>query len=496
MREYQEHEMEMKNEPEKIDINDFLLDLVRGIKKFWWLVVGLAAVFGCVSYLKVTTTYTPTYVASATMAVNFAGGESSYVNMESAQQMAEIFPYILTSGVLDEVVAEDLGLDYIPGSITATAEEGINLFTLSVTSNDPQMAYDILQSVIENYPNVARFVLGETSLTIMDETGVPEDTGKEYVIRGSLKQGAMKGASLGFVIMALYILTRHTVKSRKALRRQINLEDYGSIPYIQGKKRKKKKNVDHVNLLNNRISQIYLEEIRKLRIKIMKEMERKKYRTLMVTSSVPGEGKTTLAVNLAIAIAKQGKKVILVDADPRNPSVAGQLNEKNRKSAGLGDVLNGKVLIKDVLVNVKVSEGELLVLYGAEAKVQDAKLLGTAAMKKLINDLKMQADIVILDTAPSELLADAPALAKYVDAALYVVRYDHAKVGQIKKGVQALAMSGVDILGYAFNCDQTAHQRGYGYGYQKYGYGVYGRYSGYMHRTNRKTDKSGRVIKD
>ena len=494
MREYKENEM--INEPDKIDINDFLMDMARGVKKLWWLVIGLAVVFGLSSYLRVTTIYQPTYVASATMAVNFAGVNSNYINIESAQQMAEVFPYILTSGVLEEVVAEDLGMDHVPGAISATAEPGINLFTLSVTSGDAQQAYDVLQSVIENYPKVARFVLGETSLKIMDETGVPEDTGKTRVIRGSLKNGAMKGAELGLAIMALYVLTRRTVKSRRELRKQVNLEDYGSIPYIQEKKRKRKEYQFHVNLLNERIPQIYLEAVRKLRIKIMKEMEQKKYKTLMITSSVPGEGKTTLAVNLAIAIAKQGKRVILVDADPRNPSVAEQLNIMTRKEQGLGAVLRDQISAEEALTEVNVSAGELRVLYGTEPQAQDAKLLGTAAMKRLVNTLSQEADIVILDTAPSELLADAPALAKYVEAALYVVKYDHAKIRQIRTGVQALAMSGVDILGYAFNADRTGARRGYGYEYQKYNYGAYGRYSRYAQMLSRKTDTSGRVMKD
>lgn len=497
MGEYRENEM--NHEPDKIDINNFLMDMARGVKKLWWLVIGLAVVFGLSSYLRVTTTYQPTYVASATMAVNFAGTTSNYINIESAQQMAEVFPYILTSGVLEEVVAEDLGMEYVPGSITATAEEGINLFTLSVTSGDAQQAYDVLQSVIENYPKVARFVLGETSLKIMDETGVPEDTGKTYVIRGSLRDGAIKGATLGLAIMALYVLTRRTVKSRRELRKQVNLEDYGSIPYIQQKKRKRKEYRFHVNLLNERIPQVYLEAVRKLRIKIMKEMEQKNYNTLMVTSSVPGEGKTTLAVNLAIAIAKQGKSVVLVDADPRNPSVAEQLNIMTRKEEGLGAVLRGEISVEEALAEVNVSAGELRVIYGTEPQAQDAKLLGTVAMKKLVNTLKQEADIVILDTAPSELLADAPALAKYVEAALYVVKYDHAKIRQIRTGVQALAMSGVDILGYAFNADRTGAQRGYGYGYQKYGdngYGKYSRYMSYMSLIKHKEDTSGRVVKD
>lgn len=498
MQEYKEKEIQMMNEPDKLDINDFLMDMAQGIKKLWWLVIGLAVVFAAGSYFNVTTTYRPTYVASATMAVNFSGTDSSYINIQSAQQMAEVFPYILTSGVLEDVVAEELGLDHVPGTITAKAEEGINLFTLSVTGSDPQQAYDVLQAVIENYPQVARFVLGETSLTIMDETGVPEDTGKTQVIRGSIRRGAMKGGIIGLVIMAIYVLTRRTVKSRKELKKNVNLEDYGSIPYIQEKKRRKKKNVSAVNLLNERVPQVYLEAVRKLRIKVMKEMEEKGHHSLMITSSVPGEGKTTLAVNLAIAIAKQGKSVILVDADPRNPSVAFHLNIKKKekeKNDGLGAVLRGEISVAKAIAEIEVSGGKLRVLYGGEPNDRDAKLLGTKAMNQLVERLEKQADIVILDTAPSELLADAPALAKYVDAALYVVKYDYAKIRQIRTGIQALAMSGVDIIGYTFNGDRTGQQRGYGYGYQKYGTGGYSHYGSYL-GFGRKSGGDGRVVKD
>lgn len=500
--EYRENEARMTDELEKIDIESFLMDMVRGVKRLWWLVIGLAVIFGAASYFRVRTSYQPIYVASATMAVNFSGSSSSYINMESAQQMAEVFPYILTSGVLEEVIAEDLGMDYVPASITATAESGINLFTLSVTANDAQTAYDVLQSVIRKYPEVARFVLGETSLTIMDETGVPEDTGKTYVIRGSVKAGVLKGALIGLAIMAFYVLTRRTVKSRKELKKKINLEDYGSLPYVREKKRRKGKTAAQVSLLDERVPQVYLEAIRKLRIKIMKEMEQNDYKTLMITSSVPGEGKSTVAVNLAIAIAKQGKRVILVDADPRNPSVAASMKTIIHENICLGDVLKKQVPLEEVLTDVPVENGTLKVLFGGEPRFQDAKLLGTRVMQKLLKTLSANADIVILDTAPSELLADAPALAKFVDAALYVVKYDHAKVRQIRAGIQALAMSGIDILGYAFNADQTSQQRGYGYTYEKYGYGryrgygSYGRYNGYLKSHESNQDNDGRVYKD
>ncbi len=477
MSEYRQSESRKTNESDKIDLMDFMLDVVQGIRRLWWLVLALTVIFAVQAYFSTTTTYQPKYVASATMAVRTVGTSSaSYINTQSAKQMEEVFPYILTSGVLEDVVAEDLGLDYVPGTIKAKADEGTNLFTLSVSSDDPQMAYNILKSVMENYPKVARFVLGETKLDVLDETGIPSDMQRATVIRGSYRRGALKGVVIGLMIMAVYILTRKTVKSRKELKKKVNLEDYGSIPFIMQKKRKKETFLSSVSLMNERVPQAYLEAVRKLRIKVMKEMERKGHQTLLITSSVPGEGKSTLAVNLAIAIAKQGKRVILVDGDVRNPSVSTCMNEPE-KHPGLGALLRKEVDLAKALTKVEVSGGSLEVLYGGEPKDKDSRLLGTRAMGELLQRLQERADIVIVDTAPSELLADAPALGKYVDAALYVVKYDYAKLRQIRDGVQALGMSGVDILGYVFNADKTSKNRGYGYGY---GY-RYGRYGGYNH---------------
>lgn len=147
-----------------------------------------------------------------------------------------------------------------------------------------------------------------------------------------------------------------------------------------------------------------------------------------------------------------------------------------------------------VLTTVHFPGGELKVLYGGTANSKDSQLLGTKAMRTLIDELCRDAEMVILDTAPSDLLADAPVLAKFVDAACYVVRYDYARMRQIRSGVQALNMSGVDIIGYIFNADESDQNHSYGYGYKRYG--GYGGYGHYYSLRRRKKDNSGRIMKD
>ena len=490
-------------EIEKIDILNLVAALWNGFRRLWPLLAVIVIACTLRSWLSTSISYTPQYVASATVSVTTPGG--SYGNIESAQEMAAVFPYVLTSGVLEDVVMNDMGLDYLPGTIDVQAEDGMNMLTISVSSDDPQMAYDMLTSVINKYPEVAEYIFGETKLRILDETGIPSDTRKEVVIRGSYKRGALQGIILSGLILCLYAFLKRTVHSKEQINKKINLHDLGSLPYVKMKKRKNAKN-NSLTLLNSRLDPGYEEAVRRLRIRVMTEAEKEDGGgVIMVTSSVPGEGKTTVAVNLALAIAKQGKSVILADCDPRNPSVASVMND-TEKHPGISAVLRGDVTLKQAMTHADIPDTRLRILYGGEPDEDGASLLGSGKMQKIVEAMREAADYVILDSAPSELLADASLLAKFVDSVLYVVRCDYTKMAKIKTGIETFMMRDVKIMGYVFNAD-TAQQSGrYGYGYG-YGYGRYSRYGGYGHysgysRYSRKlrgagkaADKDGRILK-
>ena len=474
---------EQQGEIEKIDLMEFLRSFRYGIKKMWWLVLVLALIFGLSNYIKARKNYNPTYTASATVAVTTMDGSPAYQDNASAQQMAEVFPYILTSGVLKDVVADDMNLDSVTGVISAQAEEGTNMLTISVSGYNAELAYKTLKSVIKNYPEVAQFVLGKTTLKILDDTGVPDDTMKQGVLSSSWKRGALKGGLIGLVILALYVLSRRTVKTGKELKSLLNLVDLGTLPEVHMKKRKQESFYNSVNVLNKRIPQGYLEAFRKTGIKVMKQMEEEHFKTLLVTSSVPEEGKTAFAVNLAILEAKQGKNVILVDCDMRRPSVAKAMNQEG-EFPGLQAVLQSKVKISEAMTTVELEKcpGSLRILYGGKTEGSASGLLESKQMERLVAILKKNADVVIFDTAPSEMLADAPVLARYLDAAVYVIRYDYSKMRQIREGVENLSMSGIHMLGYVLNRDRSMGGGGYGYGYYgSHRYGKYGRYGGYGH---------------
>lgn len=216
------------------------LDILKRLRELWWICLIIVLVCTARGVIKEKKAYRPMYEAPASFAV-YAGSDnntiSNYYNKVSAKQLSATFPYILTSGALNKIVAADLGVSAIPGVVSANMLGETNLFQIQVISSDPQSAYDVLQSVIENYPEVARYVIGDTKLKLIDETGVPTAP----LNTPQYKKRAVKGAGMGFTLCVLLLaaaeMTRTTVKKREDLKKFLNVKYLTGIPQVRFKKR-------------------------------------------------------------------------------------------------------------------------------------------------------------------------------------------------------------------------------------------------------------------
>lgn len=464
------------NSIEKIDLGILFENFFRAFFQLWWIFVIIISIYSSFCFFRAKSSYSPYYKTSATFVVtmNQAGVYSdSYYNTATTEQMVKTFPYILNSGILQKVVAEDLGMDYVPGAISATTVDDQNLFELSVTGSDPQQIYDVLQSVIRNYPSVAEYVIGDTQLHILDETGVPTEAVNQPDFMPAAKSGAKKAAAVCFVILLLLTFGRNTVRSEEDLKKISNIKCLGSIPAVHFKKRTDAEN-ELVLLTNKKIPQSFRESVRTLRMRTLKECGKEHSKVIMVTSSMPGEGKSTITVNLALALAQKEQKVILIDGDLRHPSLAKALGI-NRDYYGYGfrDVITGEAPLMDALISYDKSNINLLL--GSSAVETIEGLLSTDKVKAVIEEAASMADYVIIDTPPVGMLADATIIAKYADSAVFVVRQDAVRKDRVVEAVQNLSQTGVHMAGCVLNYVKAGissyGRRKYGYGYGSYGYG-------------------------
>lgn len=447
--------------------SDLIQDMIDAVKRMYLLPIILSILFCVALCVRARFAFNPIYKASQTFTVNVEniGSHSSPTYTVSlAKQLSSTFPYIFSSDVLMNFIKQDLDLEEIPATISAEAEGDTNLFTINVFSRTPQTSYRVLQSAIENYPRVADFVVGNTTITTISETGIPTKPMNDISYKNELLKGVGLGCAVSLVIIMIATLTKNTVRSSDDLKSMLNLRCIGTVPYI-GRKRRGESIM--IEITDKNASKSFTDAIRLARSRVERACAQNGYRVILVASSMPGEGKTTVATNIAMSFALSGKKTALLDCDIRKPSDLGDL--ATQKEAGIAEYLYGVVGI-DEIINEPAEN--LLVINGKTPSNEAAELLGTQRMNELIDELLEKVDYIIIDSPPASVIADAVVLSNLADCVLYVIRQEYTKKSRILDGLNHLSNGKAVFLGYVLN---SANTGGSGYGY----YGAYGSYSRY-----------------
>lgn len=455
-----------------IDIDSVFGDVLKGLKKFWIIGLAVFILFAGFFCIHAKRHYVPIYSSKASFAIsvsNSYGVNNKYYNTATADQMAKTFPYILQSGVLVNFIKDDLDMQAMPCSITASSTEGINLFEMTVTAADPELAYKVLQSAVKNYPKVADYVVGPTVLTKISETGVAD----KPINKVSYKRQILKGFLIGLVVLAVmviaYAVTRSTVKKTEDIKKILNTRCIGTVPQVIRKKRSVAQNTPLL-LTSKNVDYGFRESFRLLRTRIEREEDKK---IILITSALAHEGKTTISVNLAISLAMKGKKVLLIDCDLNNPSAARYLGIKDNIQKGLIDYLEGDAGLDEVGIRLP-KYGDLLVIGNKERRNKASEILDNGRLENLINSLKDYVDYIILDASPSAVLTDSTILSRLADGVLYVIKQDYADSDSIINGVENLSAGNAPIIGCVLNNVEKifskynhSYDYGYSYGYNK-----------------------------
>ena len=455
-----------ENQDQGLDLTIFLGDMLRQAKQT--LVLGIALILLCAvgmaSWQRMK--FTPVYEAYASFTVRVENpmyASTHSYNAATADQMARTFPYVLNSGVLQERVKKQLNTAFLP-SIRADVMSSSSIFTLRVQDTDPERAHTVLNAVIDCYPEVAEFVVGPTNMVLLDESGVPTRPVNSLSLTASLRNGVVIGAGLWILIVLFLARSRVTVHNDLELKQLLNCRCMGHIPLT----RTSGKSACPV-LFEGHGQGEFSEAVRLLRLRMEKEVAGQDKKVILISSAIPNEGKTTVAVNLAASLAMRGRKVLLVDCDLRNPSLDRAMRMKKQK--GLTEFILGQLPAQELIRPTKV-ENLHLICGGSVGREKGGDMLSSKRVIALINSARKLYDYVILDTPPCSLMADASEIAEYADGALMVIRQNFAARDQILDGVQSLAESGLPLMGCVLNGVHSSLSYGYGYGYGKgYGYG-------------------------
>lgn len=318
-----------------------------------------------------------------------------------------------------------------------------------------QAEIDKLENLLVEWENTyAMFLTFVGSETSTNYIAVVEKAHSESrPIRPSLSLNLLIAGSVGFAlalgIIFLLEFLDDTFKTADDVAKELNLTILGTVGKYRGHDGlSRSRDIKERMIVSENPFSPVSESYRMIRSNLQFVAVDNPRKSILITSPGPGEGKSTTAVNLGIVMAHNGQKTILVDADLRRPVLHNVFQESN----GLGltnQFRNPRPNLKDCLSRTKVKN--LLLLTSGETPPNPSELLGSQYMEQLLNGLTDEAELVIFDTPPAALVADAAVLAKQVDGVILVVSAGETRRDSAKQAVFNLQQSGANILGVVLN---------------------------------------------
>ena len=460
--------------------NVFRIDLFKlirfALKRVWVLILCAAIGFG-LRYWQTTHRMPTTYTASGTMyvynsnpnLVNYQYATS--IDLDSAVKLIDTYMIVVKSNKVMEVVTDRLAADYpgiMPGFIASSlhmssvSETGV--VSVSSTTADPKLSMDITNAVLDVAPEELIRVVGAGSVEVIDYATEPmyEDN-RRPVWRGMV--GAIAGTMLGGLILLLLFLFNRRITDAK------DLTDAYTPPVLASIKRTKGSGKNPgAFLLTDQSSLEMLESYAKLRMNLLYSLVGKKSRSVVITSAICGEGKSTVAANLAVSCAQGGKRTLLIEGDLRR-ACQRDIFQYDKQSKGLSEILAGASSLQDcILRDVRES---LDILPAGAFPPNPAELLASDTMREVLEELEGMYDLVLLDMPPINIVSDPLALSRQVAGCLFVIRQNYSDHRDIRKALSSSQMTGMNVMGFVFYGEKIDEG---GYYRRKYYKSYYSRY--------------------
>ena len=463
----------MEGGAKRIDLKKLFFYLLKRC----WLIILCAAIGFAGLYWYTAYKQKDTYTASATVYV--LNGNPNLVNyqytnvadLNSAVQLLDTYMVVIKSTKVMSAVTERLISDYpgiFPDFIASTLSMGsvseTGVLKIMSRTSDPKLSADICNAVVDVAPAEIIRVVSAGNIEVIDYAEVPQrPDNRDPLKRGVL--GALAGGILAAILLVLLFLLNRKVTDTDSL-----TENY-TPPVLSEIQRKKVNGTDPARLLlDNGSFTEQVESYAKLRMNLLYTLAGKEKKSIVITSAISGEGKSTIAANLAISCAMSGKKVLLVDADIRRACQREHFKYEE-ETPGLSEALIGEKNWWDVVI--PSGRENLSILPAGHAAPNPAELLSLPALPQMLEEMEKEFDLVLFDTPPMNVVSDPLALSSHVAGCVLVTRQHYSDHREIRKALISAEMAGMNVLGFVFYGEKLKQGRYYGKKYYKKYYGRY-----------------------
>ncbi len=396
-----------------LDIPSIIADL----KRHWWNILLVALAGLMMVYVGLTVLPLQKYSTTTVFVVtsNTSDVVSSVNSAYNADTIASALTSVLTSDILQLFVEEDIGEIYYEAEATYTSSA--NIITLVVTTKSAQTAFLATKSILTHFPSLIDNVMTDVRLITLQQPVVPTEPDTLYDLFLFMVLGFFAGGAAYAVCVILLSIIRDTVKNEADVHNKVDTLHIGTIPYLS------RKSSEYVGVIPRTKDEVQVARKFELAaMRIANHLDRHAQKVLMVTSVMPNEGKTTVSIQIAFALAKSRKRVLLIDGDFRNPSVAELLHVKHSPANELQSVL---ALAHHNERDWSYIPGTMVqALYGVKEMNMSSRYISNGRFASFLAYAREKFDCIIIDTAPTAFVSDTELLADMCDAVTLVVAQD------------------------------------------------------------------------
>ncbi|UOO37033.1 polysaccharide biosynthesis tyrosine autokinase [Oscillospiraceae bacterium CM] len=423
-----------------------LKQAVKNVLKKGWALLAFVVLTAAAAQIISANFIPKIYQAETTMFIGQEQGSSQNLtlsDMEASSQLIVDYKELANSHrVIDPVMSSlNIKMDFgdFKKALKLDVLDTSRLFSVAFSSEDPVLAYNVANAMAVQLVSVAGEVVKVENIQIVDRATIPAEPVSPDVNMITVL-AAVIALVVGLLFIYLHELFSDAFTSQEMVENELQLDVVAIIPHFKEEKSNYHKGLVTITEPNSYLS----ESFKMLRTNINYMTKEDGNKVIMLTSSVGSEGKTTTSCNLAITMAQEHKKVLLIDGDLRRPNLFKTF--KINMLPGLSDIIYGKYALAEAIQHAIDVPG-LDILTAGRMTSMTTELLSSVAFKRVIDEAREKYDYILIDAPPVLNVSDTVIISRIVDKVLFVVAMESTNRSLVKEAKRSLDKVSVKLMG-------------------------------------------------
>lgn len=423
--------------------------LITRLKQVWIVMLICTVLATIAGGIIARTIYRPEYTVTQAFTIELKNNPTAHYGTVSDNQLSKTIPNALSSQTFIDHMEPYIKAENVSGMFKVTSLSSTNIFYLTVIGRTNDDCLKIIELLEQHYPDMMDMIVGESRMVLLGEASTSNlPSNSPHYLKGAICGGA---SMIALILIALIVqsIVTNTIMDSNSAQNAIGAKCLATIDEIKIKRRSADKHRGNkMPLITSESAPLELKQSISTAVsKILAHYSTEKNKVIMTTSTISGEGKSSVSANIACELAELGHRTLIIDCDLRSPSLftlLGYEEHSNELSKAIKHGIENASITQTSIEN-------LYLLCNGEPIEKAPEIANGGELKKLVEELRQKFDYIILDTPPIGFLGDGISIAECADGFVYIISYNYVSSGYVLRSLSSMNESSAEMLGFIIN---------------------------------------------